>query len=257
MKHKFFNSKGSKQIECSKHVKVLLLSCILVLVTACSEKTPLTWEDVGKLRIQSAIDGVGFDVPLNYHYGEKAKNIHNGAAISKRIKEGKTRRTVDYIKIYALLPDLEPVTQENLPAFTEPGWGRKIIASITHPRSFEYYFRHTVPKRLDRLPDSPEMPGMLRYQDNITKDDIYLSHDHAVPGLTRIRCKYARPGQSPSCDVETQYLHETNLNAGDKYPAPFYLQYSFSHTYLPQWREIDREVKALFDQFAESTAVQQ
>ena len=125
---------------------------------------------------------------------------------------------------------------------------------VTNYDSFDYYFKYTAPKSLERLPDSPDVPRMLHYNDKYNQEDVFLSHDHAVPELTFIRCNHAEEAyQSPYCKVETQYRYETSNNKNsDKKITPFYLNYSFARSYLPQWREIDRKLKALYDQFAQS-----
>jgi len=53
---------------------------------------------------------------------------------------------------------------------------------MTHlPRAnWFYYFEHFA-YRLERLPNSPEVPGMLHYRDTLAKHEAFLSHDHAVP----------------------------------------------------------------------------
>ena len=233
---------------------VAILS-LLNLATGCSDEPPTTWEEAKNIKTRSSLDGVGFDVPLNYLFGEFAMNQYTWPTVSKEVREGRRRYAVDFVKLYALLPDLEPVSEKNLAVFKEPGWGRKVDAFITHPRSFEYYFKFTAPSRLERLPDSREIPGMLHYLDNVTQDEFYLSHDHAVPELTRIRCPYSTSGQFPYCEVETLYRHEaiTGKN-GENFSVstPYYLNYSFARSYLPQWRDIDRKLKALYDHFAQS-----
>ncbi len=98
---------------------------------------------------------------------------------------------------------------------------------------------------------------MLHYRDNMTEADIYLSHDHAVPELIRIRCPFSTPDQSADCEVGTQYVYKTNLTEKGKTISkspPFYLNYRFSRDYLPQWRKIDRKLRVLFNHFAQSVA---
>lgn len=230
----------------------------LVLISGCADEQPTSWKDAKTIKFRSSIDGVAFDVPLNYHYRLFNKNYSNWPPFSEDVRQGKTRRAIDYINIDALLPDVEPVTEQNLEHFMRLGWGRKIRAYITHPRSFEYYFKYTAPTRLERLPDSPEVPGMLHYRDNMTEADIYLSHDHAVPELIFIRCPNYKPvPPHPSCEVATQYVYKTNATEKGKTVSkitPFYLNYRFSRDYLPQWRKIDRKLRALFNLFAQSVA---
>lgn len=230
------------------------LLMFLVIGTGCSQEKPATWDDIKNLNLRVTLDGVDFNEPLHYH-AVFARDPSDWPEISSKIRGGKERNVVDNVIVYALLPDLEPVTEKNKNDFTVLGWGRKLDAYITHPRSWEYYFKYTAPKRLERLPDDPQVLNMLHYKDNITHDEYFLSHDHAVPELTRIRCPSWKSGDSPYCEVETQYRHEINQIKNNRF-TPFYLNYSFSRTYLPQWREIDRKLKALYDQFAQSAEKQ-
>ncbi len=200
---------------------------------------------------------MAFDVPLNYHYRLFNKNFYNWPAFLEDFL--KTRSAVDFINIDALLPDVEPVTEQNWNILCGSGLGAKNPGLHHPPPSFDYYFNIQAPTRLERLPDSPEVPGMQRYRDNMTEADIYLSHDHAVPELTRIRYPFSRPDQSADCEVATQYVYKTNVTEQGKAiskSTPFYLNYRFSRDYLPQWRKIDRKLRMLFDHFAQSAGQQ-
>lgn len=233
-------------------VKIINLMLILHISTGCSQEKPATWEDIKNLNLRVTLDGVNFNEPLHYH-AVFARDPSDWPEISSKIREGKERNTVDNVIVYALLPDLEPVTEKNKEDFTALGWGRKLDAYITHPRSWEYFFKNFAATTLKRLPDSPEVAGMLHYKDVYDFNEIFLSHDHATPELTFIRCYMYKDAPSPSCTVETQYRYETShkKNEGKKITS-FYLKYNFSRSYLPQWREIDRKLKALYDQFAQS-----
>jgi hypothetical protein len=246
-----------KKISClNQLIKIINLMVILHISPGCSQEPPATWDDIKNLNLRVTLDGVDFNEPLHYH-AVFARDPIDWPEISSKIREGKERSAVDNVIVYALLPDLEPVTEKNKEDFTALGWGRKLDAYITHPRSWEYYFKYTAPKRLERLPDDPQVLNMLHYKDNITQANIFLSNDHAVPELTFIECPYSKPTQYPHCTVETQYRYETSNNKnGDKKITPFYLKYNFSRSYLPQWREIDRKLKALYDQFAQSAKKQ-
>jgi len=213
----------------------------------------MTYEDVKdlKYRVIAKGTGVAFDVPVSYSYdpwtvGRTGRWPHP----DKDEAEGRTRRTVDYIIFRALLPDLEPFTAENAHEFTSTrGWGRRIRASITQPmfpdaRFWRGLVENTYP-RLERLPDLPEVPGMLRFRDY--RDELYLSHDHATDDLILMKCGMPAPDTHPHCDV-WQVATITG--------ARFRLEYTFSRNYLLQWREIDAKVKALFERFAADAARQ-
>lgn len=238
-------------------IKMINLVVILHISTGCSQEQPATWNDIKNLNLRVTMDGVNFNEPLHYH-AVFARDPKEWPEISSKIREGKERNIVDNIIVYALLPDLEPVTEKNKEDFTALGWGRKLDAYLTHPRSWEYYFKYSAPSTLERLPDIPEMTGMQHYKDKDNQDDIFLSHDRAVPELIFIRCKHAEESyQSPYCKVETQYRYEIVSNKnGVKKATSFYLNYSFARSYLFQWRKIDSKLKALYNQFAVSAEKQ-
>jgi hypothetical protein len=186
--------------------------------------------------------GIRFDIPVTYDYSGFVRKQRQWLRPSRDEVHGAKRREVDYIVITALLPDMEPYTEENAAEFEKPGWGRKVRVSMTHmPRAnWPYYFEHFA-HRLERLPDFPEVPRMLHYRDLYLKNEVFLSHDHAVKDLIRIICDaQVPPPPFPNCKVATLYLNR------------FYFEYSFGRPYLPQWREIDRKLKALYDQFAQA-----
>lgn len=238
-------------------IKIICFVAILNVNTGCSQQPPPTWNDIKNLSLHLTLDGVNFNVPLHYQ-AVFARDINEWPEIPAKIREGKERNVVDNIVVYALLPDLEPVTEKNKDDFTVLGWGRKLDAYITHQRSFKGFFEyHSKYGELERLPNSPEVLGMLHYKDTINQADIFLSHDYAVPELTFIECPYSKPTQYPHCTIETQYRYEISSNKnGVKEVTFFYLKYNFSRSYLPQWREIDRKLKALYDQFAQIAETQ-
>lgn len=229
---------------------ILAMSC-MILACADEDLPPTTWNDIKQLKLRSMVDGVAFEVPLSYSFGEYARNLYNWPKVSKDVREGKTWETVDVVKIYALLPDLEPVNEQNLDAFMALGWGQTLRAFITHPRPFDYFFKNSA-HILQRMPDVPEMPGLLHYVSIDNLDEVFLTHEYATPELTRIRCSYTEPRQSPYCEIDKHFRIEITRGDGASVSTMYYLQYSFSRAYLSQWREIDHKLKALFDQFAQS-----
>jgi len=199
----------------------------------------MTLEEVKTLKFHVSVEGVAFDVPVNYSHSEYAMFKAWPRPPQAQV-EGRVRPKVDVIKITALLPDMEPYTEANAVEFEKPGWGKQVKVYMTKRRvNWKYYFDNVGP-RLKRLSDSPEVPGMLYYRDPAAKHDVYLSHDHPDPNLTRIICKDPEKGKSPYCTVYTVYLDR------------FDFQITFARPYLGQWRDIERKLKALFDRFRES-----
>ncbi|MGZ3823171.1 MAG: hypothetical protein ACXVB6_21430, partial [Mucilaginibacter sp.] len=213
-----------------------------------------TLAEAKKINIHSSVDGVHFDVPLTYHFRGYDQKNHGWPGVPEGQISGTERPAVDFIHIYALLPDLVPMNEENLAEFEVLGNGKKVMASLTHYRPWGYDF-----SRLQLKPDNPKIQKMLYYYRQTSKEYLYLSHNYATPDLTAIECHDPSfwHDVSPSCKVITFYdippkLIESMHTDGVK----FRLEYHFSSQYLEHWREIDQKLKSLFDQFIRNAAQQ-
>jgi hypothetical protein len=225
-----------------------ILVAAMLLTSACwgKETKPMTLEEVKTLKFHVSVEGVAFDVPVNYHHEEFAM-LKVWPRPPQAQVERRERPKVDVIKITALLPDVEPYTEANAVEFEKPGWGKKVEAYMTKRRvNWKYYFDN-FSQRLVKLPESPEVSGMLHYRDSLARHDVYFSHDHPDPNLTRIICPDSSidKAPSPSCHVQTVYMDR------------FDLKITFARPYLGQWRDIERKLKALFDRFHESAQQEQ
>jgi hypothetical protein len=218
------------------------------------KETLTTLAEAKKINLSSSVDGVNFDVPLTYLFPGYSHKDGGWFAVPKGETDGTVRPAIDFVTIHALLPDLAPLREDNLAEFEVLGNGKKVRASLTHIRPWDYYFKNFFPQA-ERRPESPEVPGMLHYYEH--KTDLYLSHGYATPDLTVIRCidqNFAHD-VSPSCKVETSYRPAPDLVASAHIEgAIFRLEYTFSSQYLSQWREIDKNLKSLFDQFIRTAA---
>ena len=215
------------------------------------EETLTTLAEAKNINLPSSVDGVNFDVPLTYvfrGYNVKAGGWH---AVPEGEIAGTSRPVIDFITIYGLMPDLAPVNEKNLAEFEKLGHGEKVVASLSNIWSWDYYFKNTFPRN-ERRPESPEVPGMLYYYDPMAMADLYFSHDYPTDELTQISCNDQNffHDVSPACEVITFYRPSPELiSKTHKQGTIFRLEYDFSSQYLPQWREIDKKLKSLFDQF--------
>ncbi len=204
------------------------------------------------INIHSSLDGVDFDVPLTYHFRGFNQKSKGWPGVSKGQIDGTERPAVDFIHIYALLPDLAPMNEENLAEFEVLGNGKVVRASLTHYRPWGYDFN-----LLQSKPGTSETQEMLHYYKQNSKEDLYLSHNHVTPDLTAIECHDLDfwHDVSPACKVVTFYRPAPEL-VGDKHieGAIFRLEYSLPSQYLSQWRDIDKRLKTLFDQFFRNAA---
>jgi hypothetical protein len=226
----------------------------MVAMQSVMPKEPVTTlAEANKINIASSVDGVAFDVPLTYHFRGYDQKEHGWTDVSKGQIAGTERPVVDYIHIVALVPDLAPMNEENLADFEVPGWGKTVMVSLTHiMQPWDHYFKDVLPNA-EKRPESPEVLGMLHYyQTEIGSSDIYLSNGYATPDLTMITCRDQKvdPVPSPSCQIETSYYPPPAVLASlHKEGAIFRLKYEFSSQYLSRWRDIDKKLKSLFDQF--------
>lgn len=221
------------------------------------KETLTTLAEAKKINIAASVGGVDFDVPLTYLFRGYSHKDGGWLAVSNKVEiTGTVRPTVDYINIEALMPDLAPLSEDNLAEFEALGFGKTVSASLTHIiRPWDYYFKNVFPNA-ERRPESPEVPEMLHYYEN-RSSDIYLSHGYANPDLTKITCDDQNVSHhvSPYCKVETSYRPPSILMASAHHEgAIFRLEYSFSSRYLSQWRDIDQKLKSLFDQFIRTAA---
>ncbi|RFC33652.1 MAG: hypothetical protein DID91_2727702946 [Candidatus Nitrotoga sp. MKT] len=212
--------------------------------------------EANKINFRVSMDGVNFDVPLVYNFKGYSQQLRGWADVPQKQIQGKKRLVVDFIKIDAILPDISPVREENLAQFEKLTWGQNVHASITHMRPWDHYFKYFF-ERLQRQPDSPELPGMLHYYDPSGKANIFFSHDHPTDELVRIRCADESFFHSafPICVVETFYRPVPDAVISKPINrAVFTLRYELPSQYIAQWRTIDQKLKARFDQMASMSA---
>jgi hypothetical protein len=217
---------------------------LVALISACSSRDtqPMTPEEVQTLKFRVSVEGVAFDVPVNYHHGE-FETIKVWPRPPQAQVEGRKRPKVDVIRIYALLPDMHPYMEANAAEFDKPGWGKKARVYLTKRRANFKYFFDNFGQRLQRLPESPEVPGMLHFLDY--DNHLFFSHvpiEPMDPNLVHIKCSERGSVPSPSCNIWTVYLDR------------FDLQIAFARSYLAQWRDIERKTKLLLDKFRESAS---
>ena len=208
---------------------------ISALLCACTEQAPVTMEEAKRVSIRARVGSVDFNVPVTFHSWEYR-------ATGQWPRPFRTRQKVDYLRFNALLPDMEPYTEDNAAEYNRPGWGNRVQISMTNRKKvdWEHYFRMVGP-RLRQTTEPPELPGMIHYLDTARKHDIYLSHDHPTSDLVEVDCDRPAPGMFPDCQVMTRYRN-----------GEFHLEYAFAREHVTEWREIDRKVKALLDRFADA-----
>ncbi len=220
------------------------------------QRKVISLEEAKKITIRVSMDGVNFDVPLIYNFNGYNPQLHGWGSVPQGQIEGKKRPVVDFIKIDAILPELSPVSDENLAQFEKLAWRQNMHASIAHMRPWDYYFKYFF-ERLQRQPDLPKLPGMLHYYDPSGKADIFFSHDHPTDELVRIRCVDENFFHSafPICVVETSYSPAPDVVLSKSVKGTvFYLRYELPSQYVAQWQTIGQKLKSRFDQMVSINA---
>lgn len=208
--------------------------------------------DASKVIINVSVNDANFDVPLNFmnrymnrYYDPKTHGWQN---VTKSEYDGEIRHKVDQFPVTALLPDLEPMSEQNYLEFEKSEPGLKVYASLGKPVNFYNLFFKDYFDSLKRQPDDPDVPGMMRFHDK-AGGDLFYSHDHPVSNFTHITCREDKnTPPHPRCNVDTEFVYKGFYR--------FRLFYGFDRAYLPKWREIDHKVKKLFERFGDETPQQ-
>jgi len=231
----------------------LLLSAALfsasVMLTACKpseEKSQLNL-DTGVMRIE--IGGHRFDVPLRYMYSYALATYGRWPSPKEEIAK------VGALNISVLMPDMRPYFKEDDALWKEKGHGDKVEVSIAEFRgpvsnwksgykiNQELVDKFISENRFYKV--APEAYGLVHYLEKT--GDTYFSKQ----GQLEIKCDPIKPptglegSWSPSCMIKS------------KYRPYLVLEYSYALKYLPQWKEIDDGLKAMFDRFGQSVQASQ
>ncbi len=183
------------------------------------------------------LKGHHFNVPMNYMHGESIeKRGYWPKPKQKRVK-------VDYLTIDVLLPEMKPYYPEDDQRWKVLGHGDKSHITIVEDKGNEKWFRHIL-----EMTDADARQGrfyrkeesiydLIHYSPRGTSFDEYYANDGRT--LT-IRCSQSQEVPFPSCTVKSSYVSGLGFD------------YYYSLRYLPQWREIDDKIRALFDQFQQA-----
>lgn len=223
-------------------IAILIISIGAAMLIPAKSQPPLTLEQAMNLRFRVSVKGAPFDIPVNYHYNEYSYFKKWPQPTQGEIDKVE-RKQVDNIKVTGLLPDMAPYTAVNAAEFEKPGWGKKV--SILFGQEKNLNLEASISK-LEKM-DNSKLPGMMQYRGFVSWEDRYVSPDHLVV----IDCPNEPPKEDwyPSCEVLRPYRYKPKI--GDTNFPVFHLRYHFSRDYLQQWHEIDEQVQALFDRFAE------
>jgi hypothetical protein len=212
------------------------LFAILIMISCSSS------DEIGKMNIPEDsvvkidINGHGFDVPLRYMYGETIEKWGNWP------KAKKDRIKVDYLKLSMLLPELRPYYPEDDARWKVLGHGERIEVSVMKPVGGIVgtgWFESSLKRTNDSASQGRfyhrenEKYGLTRFSEK--NGSRYFDERNRDLAIT---CDSPNDVPSPSCKVKSHYRED------------IVFEYYYGLNYLPQWREIDDNLKKLFDQFA-------
>ena len=233
-----------------------------ILLASISGYKTVTLEEAKHLKQHYLIGNINLDIPPLYRLGPsiswddtnptklRAKAIHGITIGHKQGYDASDRRKVNDLSFKAVLPNLKPYNKNNFKEFSVAGFGKiasirlRLTSSRSHRKQMQKkYFESHAFKSKTPLPESPIVPGMMRYTDPSHRV-FYYSDDKPEDKPIRILCsgvKKPHAPKNPSCRINTYYR--------DQYA----LAITFAHKYLPQWREINQKAEALIDSFIVST----
>lgn len=192
--------------------------------------------DTGLVKIE--IEGHRFDIPLRYMYGESI--VKHGRWPTPKAD----RVQVGALSLSVLLPGMRPYYKEDDAKWIVLGHGERVEVDIAKgvPRGepsrklvFDFADQGRFYKREHDtygLVHYSEKTGNLYFTKNENGNDVWIQCDTPEPP-PKWNGSY-----SPSCMIDSSYR------------SGLVLRYVYALNYLPQWKQIDNDLKAMFDKFA-------
>lgn len=227
---------------------VLVLTFLAVTLTACgqyAEEKKMMNLDTGMVRIE--IEGHHFDIPLRYMYGQSIEKYGRWPTPKA------DRVQVGGLSLSVLLPEMRPYFKEDDARWKARGHGERVEVTVAKPvGSWSDWYPHML-KETERFTTEgrfyhkePDSYNLIHYSGR-TGDSYFAQGDQKIA----IACDTTEPPPkwngfySPSCKVKSNYQ------------PGLVLEYYYALQYLPQWKEIDDGLKAMFDKFAQAAAAKQ
>lgn len=197
----------------------------------------------GVIRIE--MEGRRYNVPMRYFYGQAIEKYGRWpTAKPERVKVGA-------LSLSVLLPDLKPYYPEDDTHWNVRGHGDRLEVDITVSRGSQGWI-HQLRDRYLRGEEQfamriPDAFGLARFSFKGMEDAYFPIGDDLE--LT-INCDQEPENLdqkdffSPSCRVTSNYKTDIRL------------EYTYARKYLPHWRQIDADLKTLFDRFEQAAATE-
>lgn len=185
------------------------------------------------LRIELA--GQHFNIPMRYMYGQAVEKYHQWP------KAKKGRVNVDALSLSVLLPDMRPYYTEDDSRWKVKGHGDRVEVSITNSLGSSNWYKAVRQRIDDEVKQGVTAKGTNGYgliQYITPLGPKYFPSDESSE-LT-INCDQSDSVLFPSCKIKSNYL------------SGIVLEYYYGLDHLLRWREIDRGLKAMFEQFIQT-----
>lgn len=193
--------------------------------------------------IRIELEGRRYDVPMRYSYGQAIeKHGQWPTAKPERVK-------VRALSLSMLLPNLEPYYPEDDVRWKARGHGDRLEVDIAHSRGSQGWLLQLKDRYLRSEEQSatriPDAYGLIRFEVKGMEDAYFPSGDDLELTI--------------SCDQKTENLDPKNFfspscRVKSNYKAGIALEYTYANKYLPAWRQIDADLKTLFDRFEQAAA---
>lgn len=222
---------------------LLLVAWLTLLLVACGpsaeEKNAMNLE-TGVVKIE--IENHRFDIPLRYMYGQSVETYGRWPTPKKN------RVQVGALTLSVLLPDMRPYYKEDDARWKTQGHGERVEVNIAKDVDGWSEWYPSLLKRTERYAAEgqfykrePDSYGLIHFSERT--GDRYFAQDGQKITIT---CNTSDPPPewngfySPGCRIKSNYR------------PGLVLEYYHALQYLPQWKQINSDLKAMFDKFAQA-----
>lgn len=190
--------------------------------------------------VRIEVDGRRFNVPMRYLYGEAIEKYQQWPTSKKN------RVRVDALTLSVLLPDLRPYYSEDDARWKTLGHGDRLEVSVMKPAGGTNWYNF-IRRRIDDEVNkglssvSKDAYGLTQFLTPLGPRYFPIERSSELT-ISCVGAHRVEPKMSPSCKVKSRYLNG------------IVLEYYFGIDHLPSWREIDRDIKDMFDRFERAAA---
>ncbi len=217
----------------------VMLIAISILLTGCglsSEEKNAMNLDAGVVKIE--IEVHRFDIPLRYMYQQTIETY--GRWPTPKLE----RESVGGLSLSVLLPAMRPYYKEDDAKWKVQGHGDRVEVALAKgvPRgvlSRKAIFDFAEQGSFYR--SEPDIYGLIHFSEKT--GNLYFTKNEDGPDVW-IRCG------TPELPPKWNGFYSPSCMVDSSYRSGLVLRYVYALSYLAQWKKIDDNLKAMFDQFA-------